>query len=134
MLHSINPRTGAERDPIEEATVADVKSAVDRAAAAAPAFAALSLKKRAEYLRAVADALEAARIPIVEMADFETGLGLARFGGELDRTTGQIRAFAEVVEEGAFQEVIHTPADANAKPPRPDLRRMLIPVGPVGVF
>ena len=134
MLHSINPRTGAERDPIEEATVAGVAGAVERSAAAAPAFAALPLAKRAEYLRAVADALEAARIPIVEMADFETGLGLARFGGELDRTTGQIRSFADVVEDGAFQEVIHTPADPNAKPPRPDLRRMLIPVGPVGVF
>jgi acyl-CoA reductase-like NAD-dependent aldehyde dehydrogenase len=134
MLHSINPRTGAERDPIEEATVAGVANAVERSAAAAPAFAAMPLAKRAEYLRAVADALEAARIPIVEMADFETGLGLARFGGELDRTTGQIRAFADVVEDGAFQEVIHTPADPNAKPPRPDLRRILIPVGPVGVF
>jgi NADP-dependent aldehyde dehydrogenase len=134
MLHSINPRTGAERDPIEEATVEDVANAVARSAAAAPAYAAMPLAKRAEYLRAVADALEAARIPIVEMADFETGLGLARFGGELDRTTGQIRAFADVVEDGEFQEVIHTPADSNAKPPRPDLRRMLIPMGPVGVF
>ena len=134
MLHSINPRTGAERDPIDEATVEEVAAAVGRSAAAAPAFAAMPLAKRAEYLRAVADALEAARIPIVEMADFETGLGLARFGGELDRTTAQIRAFANVVEDGGFQEVIHTPADPDAKPPRPDLRRMLIPVGPVGVF
>ena len=134
MLHSINPRTGAERDPIEEATVQDVADAVDRAAAAAPDYAAMPLVERAAYLRAVADALEADRIPIVEMADFETGLGLARFGGELDRTTGQIRAFADVVEAGDFQEVIHTPADPAAKPPRPDLRRMLIPVGPVGVF
>jgi acyl-CoA reductase-like NAD-dependent aldehyde dehydrogenase len=134
MLHSINPRTGAERDPLEEATVADVAAAVERSVAAAPAFAAMSLAQRAAYLRGVADALEAARIPIVEMADFETGLGLARFGGELDRTTAQIRAFADVVEDGAFQEVIHTPADPDAKPPRPDLRRMLIPVGPVGVF
>ena len=61
MLHSINPRTGAERDPIEEATVQDVADAVDRAAAAAPDYAAMPLAKRAAYLRAVADALEAAR-------------------------------------------------------------------------
>ena len=59
MLHSINPRTGAERDPIEEASVADVAAAVDRAAAAAPKYAAMPLAKRAAYLRAVADALEA---------------------------------------------------------------------------
>ena len=134
MLHSINPRTGAERDPIEEASVEDVAAAVDRSVAAAPKYAAMSLADRAAFLRAVADALEANRIPIVETADFETGLGPARFTGELDRTTGQIRAFADVVEAGDFQEVIHTPADPAAKPPRPDLRRMLIPVGPVGVF
>jgi acyl-CoA reductase-like NAD-dependent aldehyde dehydrogenase len=134
MLQSINPRTGAQRNPIEEATVEDVASAVDRSTAAAPKFAAMPLAARAAYLRAAADALEASRPAIVETADYETGLGLARFGGELDRTTNQIRSFADVVEAGEFQEIIHTPADPSAKPPRPDLRRMLIPVGPVGVF
>ena len=134
MLHSINPRTGAERDPIEEVSVQDVAAAVERAAAAAPKYAAMPLAARAAFLRGVADALEANRAAIVETADFETGLGPARFNGELDRTTGQIRAFADTVEAGDFQEVIHTPADPAAKPPRPDLRRMLIPVGPVGVF
>jgi acyl-CoA reductase-like NAD-dependent aldehyde dehydrogenase len=134
MLQSINPRTGVERNPIEEASVEDVATAVKRAGAAAPKYASMPLAARAVFLRAVADALEANRPAIVETADFETGLGPARFNGELDRTTGQIRAFAEVVEAGDFQEVIHTPADPSAKPPRPDLRRMLIPVGPVGVF
>jgi acyl-CoA reductase-like NAD-dependent aldehyde dehydrogenase len=134
MLHSVNPRTGAERDPLEEVTVQDVATAVERATAAAAKYAAMPLEARAAFLRAAADALEANRTAIVETADFETGLGLARFTGELDRTTGQIRAFADAVEAGEFQEVIHTPADPSAKPPRPDLRRMLIPVGPVGVF
>ncbi len=134
MLHSINPRTGAERGPIDEASVQDVAAAVDRAVAAAPNYAAMTLAQRAAFLRAAADALEANRIAIVETADFETGLGLPRFAGELDRTTSQIRSFADVVEAGDFQEVIHTPADPVAKPPRPDLRRMLIPVGAVGVF
>lgn len=134
MLQSINPRSGAGRDPIAEASVEDVAAAVDRATAIAPDYAAMPLADRAAFLRAVADTLEANRLPIIETADFETGLGLARFNGELDRTTGQIRSFADVVEAGDFQEVIHTPADPSAKPPRPDLRRMLIPVGPVGVF
>lgn len=134
MLQSINPRTGATRGHIEEASVQDVAAAVERAAAAAPKYAAMPLPARAAFLRAVADALEANRPEIVEIADFETGLGAVRFNGELDRTTGQIRSFADAVEAGDFQEVIHTPADPSAKPPRPDLRRMLIPIGPVGVF
>ena len=133
MLHSINPRTGAERDPIEEATVQDVADAVDRAGGRAGLRRdAIGQTRRVSARRGRCPGGRS--IPIVEMADFETGLGLARFGGELDRTTGQIRAFADVVEAGDFQEVIHTPADPAAKPPRPDLRRMLIPVGPVGVF
>ena len=57
MLHSVNPRTGAERDPIEEATVQDVADAVERVTAAAAEYAAMPLPKRAAYLRAVADAL-----------------------------------------------------------------------------
>ena len=134
MLSSVSPRTGDHRNPVDEASVYDVAAAVDRSVAVAPAYARLSLAQRAAFLRAAADALEANRDAIVETADFETGLGPARFNGELDRTTGQIRAFADVVEDGSFQEVIHTVADPSAKPPRPDLRRMLIPLGPVGIF
>lgn len=134
MLASVNPRTGEEREGSEEATVQDVAAAVERALAAAPQYAGLTRTARAAYLRAAADVLEANRAAIIETADFETGLGPARFNGELDRTTGQIRAFADVVEAGDFQEVIHTPPDPSAQPPRPDIRRMLIPIGAVGVF
>jgi NADP-dependent aldehyde dehydrogenase len=134
MLLSINPRSGESREVGLPSSIADVTDAVARAAAAAPAYAAVPLQQRAAYLRAAADALEANRAAIVETADFETGLGPARFNGELDRTTGQLRAFAAEVEARTFQEVIHTLPDATLKPPRPDIRRILIPIGPVGVF
>ena len=67
-------------------------------------------------------------------ADAETGLGAARLNGELDRTVAQLRAFADVVAEGSYVDAIISPADAAAKPPRPDVRRMLVPIGPVAVF
>jgi NADP-dependent aldehyde dehydrogenase len=116
MLQSINPRTGAERGPIEEASVQDVAAAVERAGAAAPQYAAMPLPARAAFLRAVADALEANRPAIVETADFETGLGPARFNGELDRPPG-IRAFAGVSKPATSGSDSH--AGRHAKPPRP---------------
>ena len=71
----------------------------------------------------------------MSVADAETGLGTARLNGELDRTTVQLRAFADMLDEGSFVEAIISPADAAAKPvARPDVRRMLVPIGPVAVF
>src|SRR5262245_43943247 len=82
---------------------------------------------RAPLLGAIADALEAARAEIVATADRETSLGETRLNGELDRTSGQLRMFAAIAEEGSFVEAIISTADPNAKPiPRPDVRRMLV--------
>jgi NADP-dependent aldehyde dehydrogenase len=95
----------------------------------------LPLAGRADLLETVAAALEDARAELVPLADAETGLGAARLGGELTRTRVQLEMFAEVVREGAFLEAVIDRADPAALPvPRPDLRRMLIPVGPVAVY
>ena len=65
----------------------------------------------------------------------ESSLPEARLRGEVARSTGQLRMFADVLEEGSLLEVIIDTADAQAKPvPRPDLRRVLVPLGPVLVF
>lgn len=112
--------------------------AVDAAARAAEqAFAATcaaSDTERAEWLRAVADLLDAHRGELVALADSETALGPTRLIGELARTTGQLRLFADVVTEGSYLEAIIDHADLSATPPRPDLRRVLRPIGPVAVF
>jgi acyl-CoA reductase-like NAD-dependent aldehyde dehydrogenase len=90
---------------------------------------------RAPLLRAIADALESDRGVLVATADRETSLGAARLNGELDRTSGQLRMFAAIAEEGSFVEAIVSTPDPDAKPiPRPDVRRMLVPLGPVAVF
>lgn len=89
---------------------------------------------RAAWLRAVADALDARTDELVALADEETNLGAGRLTGEVARTTGQLRLFAEVVEDGAYLEVTIDHAVPTATPPRPDLRRMLVPLGPVAVY
>ncbi|HEX2344348.1 MAG TPA: aldehyde dehydrogenase (NADP(+)) [Vicinamibacterales bacterium] len=132
---AVDPRTGRPgQEQFEEATLADVRAAAARAARAFRAWRAAAPGGRARFLRSAADRLEASRATLVATADGETGLGAARLNGELDRTTAQLRAFADIVDEGSFVEAIISPADPSAKPPRPDVRRMLVPIGPVAVF
>jgi NADP-dependent aldehyde dehydrogenase len=91
--------------------------------------------ERGELMVAVADALEVAAAELLPVAARETHLPDARLEGELARTTHQLRLFAEVLSEGSYLEAIIDTADPGAVPtPRPDLRRILVPVGPVLVF
>ncbi|MGH9464308.1 MAG: aldehyde dehydrogenase (NADP(+)), partial [Thermoanaerobaculia bacterium] len=64
----------------------------------------------------------------------ETALPRARLEAERARTVGQLRLFAEVVREGSWVEARIDCGDPAHRPPRPDLRRMLVPLGPVAVF
>ena len=115
-------------------SAADVTAAVARAVAAAPAAARATEADRARWLRAIADALDAAVDDLVPLAADETGLPVPRLTGEVARTTDQLRRFAAAIEEGAHLEVVVDHADPTAAPPRPDLRRMLVPLGPVAVY
>ncbi|WP_430645236.1 aldehyde dehydrogenase (NADP(+)) [Agromyces sp. GXS1127] len=106
-------------------------------AAARRAFAitvASTAAERASWLRAAADALDAARDELVPIADEETHLGAARLNGEVARTTAQLRLFADAILEGSYLEATIDHPDGTTIPPRPDLRRMLRPLGPVAVF
>lgn len=130
---SVDPRTGNRRERVAaEATAA----AVDRAVRAAhDARAALADRAvRAAFLRTAADRLEAAAERLVATADAETALGAPRLTGELGRTRYQLRAFADIVDEGAFLDVIIDHPDDSATPPVPDLRRYKIPLGVVAVY
>ena len=104
------------------------------AAAAAPAVAAASREERARWLEAVADALDAAKAELVPIAVAESHLPEARLTGEVGRTTGQLRLFAAVLRDGAYLEVIIDHALPAATPPQPELRRLLVPTGPVAVY
>jgi NADP-dependent aldehyde dehydrogenase len=72
---------------------------------------------------------------LIDTAESETRLGVARLEGERARTCNQLRMFAELLEEGSWVEaVIDTAMPARKPLPRPDLRRLLVPLGPVAVF
>jgi NADP-dependent aldehyde dehydrogenase len=132
---AVDPRTGQPSGTrFAEATADDVAAA---AAAAETAFATLRTwtgARRAELLRAVADGLEKQQDALVAVADAETALGGPRLSGEVARSCAQLRAFAALVEDGSYVSAIIDTADPQATPPRPDLRRMMVPVGPVAVF
>ncbi|MFC1419792.1 aldehyde dehydrogenase family protein [Streptacidiphilus cavernicola] len=131
---SVDARTGARTAQVTvESTTGGVDDAVRAAHAAHPALA--DRTRRAAFLRAAADRLEARGDELIATADAETALGTGRLTGELARTSYQLRAFAEVVAEGAFLDVVVDHADPAAAPaPRPDLRRWKVPVGVVAVF
>ena len=102
--------------------------------AAAPALAASSPAERAAWVNAAADALDAAVDDLVPLAQEETGLPEPRLRGEVGRSSGQLRLFADALTDGALLELVIDTADPGAVPPRPDLRRALVPLGPVLVF
>ncbi|MFF5855409.1 aldehyde dehydrogenase (NADP(+)) [Streptomyces sp. NPDC012751] len=130
---SVDPRTGKQREQVAtEATAQEVDAAVRAAHAVRDALADRAV--RAAFLRSAAAGLEAARDGLVDTADAETALGPVRLTGELTRTTYQLRAFADIVEEGAFLDVIIDHPDATATPPVPDLRRYKVPLGVVAVY
>ncbi|HEX4725131.1 MAG TPA: aldehyde dehydrogenase (NADP(+)) [Pseudonocardiaceae bacterium] len=132
---SVDPRTGQVVETVaEETTVEEVDRLARQAAIAAVRLERLGRPFRAGVLRALADALDADRETIVALADRETGLGLTRLNGELNRTCYQFRLFADTVEEGGYLEAVIDHAADTPMGPRPDLRRMLVPIGPVGVF
>ncbi|MEU4839953.1 aldehyde dehydrogenase (NADP(+)) [Nocardia testacea] len=134
-ITSVDPRDGSRSaTALVETTSAQVADLCAAAAAAAAAFENMGRASRGAFLRAVADELDDARELIVTTAMSETGLLRARLDGELTRSCYQMRLFADVLDEGSYLEATIDHAADTPMGPGPDLRRMLIPIGPVAVF
>jgi len=103
-------------------------------AAADAAVSPATRDERAAWLEGLAEALEADRAELVALAHAETHLAQARLDGEVTRTAAQLRFFADVAREGSYLEAVVESPDASLVPPRPDLRRILRPLGPVAVY
>jgi NADP-dependent aldehyde dehydrogenase len=131
----MNPATSQSLEPLfHEAGTADVDRAMKLAESSFQEFRHLPAGRRAAFLKAIAAKIEADDA-LLARANEETGLPLPRLTGERARTVGQLRMFAGVIEEGSWVYARIDRADPNRKPiPKPDLRRMLIPIGPVVVF
>ncbi len=119
----------------EQSIVTSAADAAARAHAASTPFALTDRAARADALLAVADALAADADTLVPVGLRETGLAEARLRGELNRTVVQLRLFADTVRAGDYLDVRIDEADPGfALGARPDLRRYLVPVGPVVNF
>ncbi len=134
--NGVQPGTGQKLEPAYlTATPEEVEKAMDLAAAAFPVYSNLSGKVRAGFLRAIAAEIEAVVDDIVERGQLETALPEPRLRGETGRTTGQLRMFANLIEEGSWVDARIDRADPDRKPiPKVDIRSMLRPLGTVAVF
>ncbi len=120
---------------VEPTAPAELEQILAAATAATGPLSAIRPAGRAVLLRKVADALDEAADELVPLAMEESHLPEARLRGELVRTTFQLRLFAETLEEGSYLEATIDTADPDwGMGPRPDLRRMLVPLGPVIVY
>ena len=116
-------------------TPENVDAACQAAEAAFWSYGYSSREDRAAFLNKIADEIEARADAITEIGTQETGLPAARLQGERGRTTGQLRLFAEHILKGNYLDVCHDPALSDRKPlPRPDLKMVQRPIGPVAVF
>ncbi len=135
-FRGMNPATGTSLEPqYSSAKPFEVELTARLAHEAFPTYSALSGAKKGDFLRRIAAAIESNGAAIVERAPMETALPKARLDGELARTCNQLRLFAQVVEEGSWVNARIDLPDPSRKPlPKPDIRSMLRPLGPVVVF
>ena len=135
-FHASDPTTGQPLQPgFVPATAKEVDEAARKAAEAFPVFSKLSGKDRGALLRKIAAKIESVSAEIIDRAQRETALPQARLQGETARTCGQLRLFAQLVEDGSWAMARIDHGDPDRKPlPKPDVRSVLRPLGPVVVF
>lgn len=135
-LYATDPATGQRLQPgFIPATEEEVDLAVRLAAHAFSVYSRTTGRARGAFLRTIAAKIENIAAEVVERGGKETALPAARLQGETARTCAQLRLFAQVAEEGSWVEARIDHADPNRKPaPKPDIRSLLRPLGPVVVF
>jgi 2,5-dioxopentanoate dehydrogenase len=108
---------------------------LDERLAAAASYQAPPATERAVFLRKIGEEIDALGEELLTVCAEETGLGRDRLAGERARTVNQLRMFASLIDEGSWVDARIDTAQPDRKPvPKPDVRRILEPLGPVGVF
>jgi NADP-dependent aldehyde dehydrogenase len=135
-FHARDPATGAILEPaFRAASAAEAARAVDAASETFSDYCQRPAEERARFLETIAGEIEALGDALIGRTTAETGLPAARIIGERGRTCAQLRLFAATVREGSWVDArIDTALPDRHPAPRPDIRRMLKPVGPVVVF
>ena len=121
-------------ETFKDATIEEVDEALQSAQKAFEVYRHKNLKERAQFLRSIAKELEAISSDLLATANRETHLDEARLKVELKRTLFQLTSYAQACEEGTWLDIRIDTGDPSRNPPKPDLRKMLIPLGPVVVF
>jgi len=118
----------------KDATIEEIEVVMQQAWKAFHEYRKLSLKQRADFMRAIALELEDAGETLIQTAMSETNLPMARLNGERARTIYQLTSYAAACENGEWLEARIDTANPGKTPPKPDIRKMLVPLGPVVVF
>ncbi len=117
-----------------DATKDEIEDIMHKAWDAFHAYRKLSLKQRAGFMKAIAVELEACGDELIHIAMQETNLPEPRLRNERARTIFQLNSYADACEKGEWLEARIDTALPERTPPRPDIRKMLVPLGPVVVF
>lgn len=135
-FHGLNPATGESLETaFHEATEEEIDRAVNLADEVFGTFRDMLAERRADFLEAICEETMALGDEFLELASSETGHPLARCAMERDRAVNQARLFAEVLREGSWVDARIDLGDPNRQPmPKPDVRSLLQPIGPVAVF
>lgn len=133
---TFDPQKNKETDfTFYEATSAEIEEAVNLASEAFQVYKHVSGKEKAKFLDAIADEIEALGDELIATYCTESGLPEGRARGERGRTMGQLRSFAALVSEGSWVEAVIEKGQPDREPmPKSDIRKMLLPMGPVVVF
>lgn len=127
---TIDPEANTENEFVfYEATKEEVNRAAEKASEAFEFYKNKTAGEKAGFLEAIASEIEALGEELTKIYSKESGLPEGRAKGECARTSGQLRSFAEMLKEGSWVEAIISKAEG-----KPDIRRMLVPLGPVAVF
>jgi NADP-dependent aldehyde dehydrogenase len=117
-----------------DATMTEIEVALDQAWKAFHIYRRMSLKQRADFMRAIGKEIENLGDELLKVTNEETSLPEARLRNERARTIFQLNSYADACERGEWLEARIDTAVPDKNPPKPDLRKMLIPLGPVVVF
>ncbi|OKS86377.1 aldehyde dehydrogenase (NADP(+)) [Mucilaginibacter polytrichastri] len=135
IITSINPATGDKVGDFFVAIITEVDKAAEKAAAAFQIYRKKSGTEKAGFLEAIAEEIMAIGDELISVCCAESALPKGRIEGERGRTIGQLKLFANLLKEGSWLDARIETADPERVPlPKPDIRFMQIPLGPVAVF
>ena len=118
----------------EDATLVELEAVMQDSYKAFKQYRKLNLRQRADFMRAIAEEIEALGDELLHVAEEETHLSEARLRNERARTIFQLSSYADACERGDWLEASIDTANSERNPPKPDIRKMRVPLGPVVVF